>query len=117
MGIWRDCYKGKDITKIEIKTKPEKESDFGSDNRKKTFDYRVVFYHGDVMLDMRGRSSAGQRMLASIVIRMALQDTFAYNSGVLALDEPTTNLDQDHIRLLAKFLSNIINSRKESDDF
>lgn len=56
-------------------------------------------------------------MLASIVIRMALQDTFAYNSAVLALDEPTTNLDQDHIALLAKFLSNIIESRKESDDF
>jgi hypothetical protein len=41
-AIWDECYKGKDITKLEIKTKPENEN--GAGGKKKNFDYRVVFY-------------------------------------------------------------------------
>ena len=37
--------------------------------------------------------------------------------GVLALDEPTTNLDQANIRAFAKALNNIINKRFGSDFF
>lgn len=114
-AIWDECYKGKDITRIELKTKPENEN--GPGGKKKNFDYRVVFYQNEVMLDMRGRSSAGQRVLASIVIRIALAETFANNTGVMALDEPTTNLDKEHIELLSQFLGNMINARKDNDDF
>ena len=32
-------------------------------------------------------------MLASLVVRMALAETFCHNCGILALDEPTSNLD------------------------
>ena len=53
------------------------------------------------VLSMRGRASAGQRMLASLVIRLALMETFC-NSGILTLDEPTTNLDKDAIRRFAE---------------
>ena len=45
-------------------------------------------------IDMKGRCSAGQRVLASIVIRLALAQTFCIKCGILALDEPTTNLDE-----------------------
>ena len=45
---------------------------------------------GDCPLDMRGRCSAGQRVLAAIVIRLALAETFCLHCGILALDEPTT---------------------------
>jgi hypothetical protein len=31
-------------------------------------------------------------VLASIIIRLALAEVFCLNSGILALDEPTTNL-------------------------
>lgn len=31
---------------------------------------------------------------ASVVIRLALAETFCVSCGILALDEPTTNLDQ-----------------------
>ena len=48
---------------------------------------------GGVELDMRGRCSAGQKVLASLVIRLALAENFCLNCGILALDEPTTNLD------------------------
>lgn len=56
-------------------------------------------------LDMRGRCSAGQKVLASILIRIALAESLSTNCGVLALDEPTTNLDVDHIESLARSLA------------
>lgn len=46
-------------------------------------------------VDMRGRCSAGQKVLASILIRIALAQVFGENFKILALDEPTTNLDED----------------------
>ena len=54
-----------------------------------------------VEMDMRGRCSAGQKVLASIIIRLALAESFGTNCGILALDEPTTNLDRDNIHSLA----------------
>ncbi len=63
---------------------------------------------GQTALDMRGRCSAGQKMLASILIRLALAETFCLNCGLLALDEPTTNLDQDNTEGLAHSLIDII---------
>ena len=66
---------------------------------------------------MRGRCSAGQKVLASIIIRLALAETFCNNCGILCLDEPTTNLDENHIKSLAKALREIISSRSEDSNF
>jgi ATPase subunit of ABC transporter with duplicated ATPase domains len=49
-----------------------------------------------------------EQVLASIVIRLALAETFCLHCGVLALDEPTTNLDRANINSLARALVNII---------
>ncbi len=68
-------------------------------------------------LDMRGRCSAGQKVLASIIIRLGLAETFCNNCGILCLDEPTTNLDEPHVRSLAKALREIIQSRSEDKNF
>ena len=62
----------------------------------------------DTVLDMRGRCSAGQKVLASIIIRLALAESFCLHCGLLALDEPTTNLDRENIEGLACSLSEII---------
>jgi DNA repair protein RAD50 len=43
-------------------------------------------------------------MLASIIIRLALSDSFGANCGILALDEPTNALDIDNIEALAQSL-------------
>lgn len=59
---------------------------------------------GENSFDMRGRCSCGQKVLASIVIRLALAETFCLNCGIMALDEPTTNLDRDNIESLATAL-------------
>ena len=66
---------------------------------------------------MKGRCSAGQRVLASIVIRLALAQTFCIKCGILALDEPTTNLDEANRRSLAHGLSRIIADRAKQTNF
>lgn len=66
---------------------------------------------------MRGRCSAGQKVLAAIVIRLALAETFCLNCGMLALDEPTTNLDEANKAGLAHALARIIKSRSAQHNF
>ena len=109
---WNMTYKGKDIKGIEIK------SDFEKSAKTRNYNYRIVFYtSGGSGLDMRGRCSAGQKILASIIIRLALAETFCNNCGILCLDEPTTNLDEDNAKSLAKALREIIQSRSEDQNF
>lgn len=45
------------------------------------------------------------QVLASIIIRLALAETFCKNCGILALDEPTTNLDEENANSLADVLT------------
>lgn len=71
----------------------------------------------DAEMDMRGRCSAGQKVLACILIRLALAECFGTNCGLIALDEPTTNLDRDNIRSLAESLHDIIRARQRQANF
>ncbi|VDL96033.1 unnamed protein product [Schistocephalus solidus] len=71
----------------------------------------------EARLDMRGRCSAGQKVLASLVIRLALAEVFCLQCGVLALDEPTTNLDRENIESLAYALTEIIKTRSGQRNF
>jgi DNA repair protein RAD50 len=70
-----------------------------------------------VELDMRGRCSAGQKVLACIIIRLALAESFGDKFGVLALDEPTTNLDRENIESLAKSLASLVRHRRAQSNF
>ena len=45
----------------------------------------------------------GQKVIASIVIRMALAEAFCLRCGIMTLDEPTTNLDRGHIKRIALY--------------
>lgn len=114
--LWNNIYRGNDIDYIMIKT-DEDESKAVSD-KKRSYNYRVVqAKNGGSEIDMRGRCSAGQKVLASLIIRMALADTFSANCGILALDEPTTNLDQKNIEALCAALSKIIEEREKIGNF
>lgn len=109
--LWQNTYKGKDIDTIEIK------SEFDASSKRQSYNYRVVMIKGDSELDMKGRCSTGQKVLASLVIRLALAETFCINCGILALDEPTTNLDRANVESLASSLVSIIESRRKQDNF
>lgn len=68
-------------------------------------------------MDFRGQCSAGQRVLACLIIRLALADTFAAHCGVIALDEPTTNLDKSNIASLCEALNQIVDERQAENNF
>ncbi|RZF47733.1 hypothetical protein LSTR_LSTR005997 [Laodelphax striatellus] len=112
--LWRKIYVGNDIDFIEIKTSEEETKDA---DKRRVFNYRVVQVKNGVELDMRGRCSAGQKILASIIIRLALAETFSTNCGVITLDEPTTNLDRDNVISLCNALINLVSSRATQKNF
>ncbi|KAI0322043.1 AAA domain-containing protein [Amylostereum chailletii] len=109
--LWNKTYQGTDIDGIKIR------SDSEGGATKRSYNYRVVMTKDQVEMDMRGRCSAGQKMLASIIIRLALSDSFGQNCGILALDEPTNALDTENIDALAASLVDIINERKNHSNF
>jgi DNA repair protein RAD50 len=109
--LWRKTYQGTDVDTICIR------SDYETQKSNKSYNYRVVMIKQDAEMDMRGRCSAGQKVLASIIIRLALAECFGVNCGLIALDEPTTNLDRDNIRALAEALAEIIKIRRQQKNF
>jgi DNA repair protein RAD50 len=138
--LWTHTYQGADIDNIEIRSDLEDAglgggagggdgpaaagggggggaggAAAGGGKGSKSYNYRVVMQKGDAELDMRGRCSAGQKVLASVVIRLALAESFCVNTGILALDEPTTNLDTANKRGLASSLARLIELRAGSN--
>lgn len=109
--LWQRTYRGTDVDTILIR------SDNENAKGNRSYNYRVCMVKQDAEMDMRGRCSAGQKVLASIIIRLALAECFGVNCGLIALDEPTTNLDRDNIRSLAESLHEIIRARQQQANF
>ncbi|KAK9470428.1 uncharacterized protein V1510DRAFT_432119 [Dipodascopsis tothii] len=109
--LWKKTYSGTDVDAILIR------SDSESAKGNRSYNYRVCMVKNDVELDMRGRCSAGQKVLASIIIRLALAECFGVNCGLIALDEPTTNLDRENVESLARSLGSIIDTRRSQRNF
>ncbi|XP_053973732.1 DNA repair protein RAD50 [Hylaeus volcanicus] len=111
--MWKLVYTGTDTTSIEIRT----DATQGVGTKRRTYNYRLVQTKHGHELDMKGRCSAGQRVLASIIIRLALAETFCKDCGILALDEPTTNLDQQNADSLASALAKVVKIRSHQKNF
>ncbi|XWW95367.1 hypothetical protein V2A60_003325 [Cordyceps javanica] len=109
--LWQSTYQGTDIDTILIRSDNE-----GTTGRR-NYNYRLCMVKQDAEMDMRGRCSAGQKVLASIIVRLALAESFGVNCGLIALDEPTTNLDRDNIKSLAESLHSIIRARQAQSNF
>ena len=77
--LWRSTYQGTDVDTIMIKSETENAAN------KRAINYRLVMIKQDSEMDMRGRCSAGQRVLACIIIRLALAECFGINCGVSSL--------------------------------
>ncbi|XP_035775418.1 DNA repair protein RAD50-like [Anopheles albimanus] len=114
LSLWRAIYRGNDIDYIRIRTEDDANAAERSD-RRRLYSYGVVQAKNDVEIEMRGRCSAGQRVLASLIIRLALSETFCSNCGVMALDEPTTNLDRENIESLCESLRRIVAERENAN--
>ncbi|XP_050372019.1 DNA repair protein RAD50 [Argentina anserina] len=108
--LWQQTYRGQDIDYICIHSDSESAGT-------RSYSYKVLMQTGDTELEMRGRCSAGQKVLASLIIRLALAETFCLNCGILALDEPTTNLDGPNAESLAAALVRIMEDRKGQENF
>ncbi|EFH55616.1 hypothetical protein ARALYDRAFT_344958 [Arabidopsis lyrata subsp. lyrata] len=87
--LWQQTYRGQDMDYIRI--------------------------HSDS--EGAGTRSYSYKVLASLIIRLALAETFCLNCGILALDEPTTNLDGPNSESLAGALLRIMEDRKGQENF
>ncbi|KRZ92593.1 putative aconitate hydratase, mitochondrial [Trichinella sp. T8] len=112
--LWEAVYQGSDVDYIEIKSEEDLQDNFG---KRRNYNYRVVMHVGKEVLDMRGRCSAGQKVLASIIIRIALAEVFSTNCGFMTLDEPTTNLDSKNSANLARALVDLLRVRSLEKHF
>lgn len=61
--------------------------------------------------------AAHPQVLACLIIRLALAETFCLNCGILALDEPTTNLDAANSASLAEALRRLMDDRQGQANF
>ncbi len=64
-------------------------------------DKRFICFLSKKVSQISNFMSLLSQVLASLIIRMALAEAFSSKCGVLALDEPTTNLDEDNIASLS----------------
>ncbi|PHH87102.1 hypothetical protein CDD83_9312 [Cordyceps sp. RAO-2017] len=112
--LWQSTYQGTDIDTILIRSDNEpgpSSSSSATGAGRRSYNYRLCMVKQDAEMDMRGRCSAGQKVLASIIVRLALAESFGLSCGLIALDEPTTNLDRDNIKSLAASLHAILRAR------
>lgn len=113
--LWREAYRGNDIDDIELVSGDQEQDK--SQAMRRNFKYSVYMRQGQSRVDMRGRCSAGQEVLACLVIRLALVESFSKDLGILALDQPTANLDREHVESFAVALRAIIENRRAQGKF
>ncbi|CAI5452470.1 unnamed protein product [Caenorhabditis angaria] len=113
--LWRKVYNSTDIETIRIRSNSAETS--SSSSKTRAYDYMVVMVtEGGLETEMRGRCSAGQKMLASLIIRLALAEVFGGLCSMIALDEPTTNLDDSKVEGMAEVLNELIVCREGFDE-
>ncbi|KAF0989296.1 hypothetical protein HZS_8104, partial [Henneguya salminicola] len=103
------------IDTIEIISEvDEEEKQF---KQRRSYNYKVMMIKNEISMEMRGRCSSGQKMIASIIIRLALFKAFCSGCCFIALDEPTTNLDENNIKGFAESLHQIALRATDTDNF
>ncbi|XP_075591097.1 DNA repair protein RAD50.L-like [Dermatophagoides farinae] len=107
--LWTQIYSNSDIDYISIESNAESES--------KSYDYRVIMHKSNVPVTMKGRCSAGQKVIASLIIRLAIAQVISKKCHLFALDEPTTNLDAKNCESLAEALAKILMLQNRHNNF
>lgn len=73
--------------------------------RAETGDYVLELKRGEAWVQVEGIASGGERVCASLAMRIAVATVLVPNLSWLILDEPTHNLDAEGVRTLVKALS------------
>lgn len=94
--IWTNLYPYEDFTRIGLNIE-------GGD-----YVLQLLTRAGD-WINVDGVASGGERSLAALALRIAFALTLAPNLQILVLDEPTSNLDSNAIRMLGETLREKIN--------
>ena len=113
--LWQRTYRGQDIDYIQIRSDAEKQE--GKTGGK---EFLQLPRRHDLQRSRVGHARSmlsRTKVLACLIIRLALAETFCLNCGILALDEPTTNLDTPNAESLARSLIDIMHSRREQENF
>ncbi|KNC50564.1 uncharacterized protein AMSG_00725 [Thecamonas trahens ATCC 50062] len=108
--LWEKVYQNSDIDNIMIACTE-------SDSARSAFKYELVAIRDGVETPMRARCSAGQARIASLIVRIALAESFCLHSGLIALDEPSAQLDKANARSMARALASIVNERSRQSNF
>ena len=104
-----------DIRTVRVRSEVE---DLRDKEAGKSFSYQMqLITKENRALPLKNAGSSGQRVLASIVIRLALAELFCRDCGLFALDEPTTHLDEKNAEALAQFLRNLAHFKREDKNF
>ena len=111
--IWKETYAESDIQSIQIQCILQEQK-----NQEKSFYYEVqCLQKNEQPLFLKYFGSSGQKVLACLVIRLALAEFFQLECQLFALDEPTTHLDSVNSTSLAKYLHNLAKWKKNDKNF
>lgn len=105
---WRQIYQGNDIETIELVDEP-----ITRGKGQKSYNYYMAMRKCGTRMKMREKSSAGQRALAAIILRMTLAELFVKDFAFIALDEPTANLDSANVQALARSIGSYVRKRNK----
>lgn len=109
--LWKKIYRGKDITNIRIHSYDENRK-INVDNRR-SYDYCVMQTVDGKESEMRNRCSSGQKILACLIIRLAL--AIIFKCPAIVIDEPTAYLDTSNMLYLSQTLRDIAARIVEGD--
>ncbi|XP_049848347.1 DNA repair protein RAD50-like [Schistocerca gregaria] len=116
--LWRATYQEADIDFVQLKAEELKRNQESEKfSMRPEYEYKLVMHCQGVEVPMKGRCSAGQKMLASLVFRLSLADCFHTRCQFFVLDEPTTNLDEKNRQSLAETLARLARERSKVGNF
>jgi len=77
-------------------------------------DFDILVTRSDGYTCAASRESGGRQAVLSIVFRFAVNQLFASQVGIIALDEPTAYLDEDNLAYVADVISHVHRIKSET---
>lgn len=111
--LWQETGSQMDIDNIYIQAEAETHKD-DSKKARVSFKYSVKMVRLNNVVDMQLRCSEGQKVLVSLIIRIALAQAFSPSCCMVAFDEPTANLDFHKIYAFSSLVAKLFKERTKT---